>query len=238
MSSSAIRVEVFAGRLRRGDVPIVINPREMALLFTLLSARRPWTRDDLHTALWPEAEPEAARNALGVCVHRLRRALGDQGAVQRTFAGYSLGPNVSVDLWDAEELEHRLRGTAPLSHSERTEAETLLTTLLSGSQLVAGYLPLEVLDRLALRAESVRRSVALRLAEDALTRSDAASALQCAGAILRTDPCDEAACEFAMRAHLLHDDRSSAIREYRAYRRIVSAELDLQPSPHLLAMLA
>jgi len=238
MSSSHIRVEVFAGRVVRGEDALGLNPREMALLFTLLSARRPWTSGELHAALWPDAEPEAARNALGVCVHRLRRALGDPRAVLRSATGYSLGPNVSVDLWDAEDLERRLRRTKHVAPSDLAQGHALLATLASPSRLAGVRLADEALERFTLRAEAIRRDLALRLAEGALRRGDASDALQCAEAVLQADPCDEAACEFAMRAHLLHDDRGSAIREYRAYQRNVSAELDLKPSPYLLAMLA
>jgi len=238
MRPTAIRVEVFSGRVCRGDLELSVNPREMALLLTLVSARRPWSGSDLQAALWPDAQPAAARNALGVCVHRLRKALGDPTAVLRTAAGYTLGLHVGVDLWEAEELERELRRCPDLCASQRRAAQTLLATFLAGGRVATDGLPLETLEGFALRAESVHRSLAMRLAQDALQRRDATDALRCTAAMLEADPCDEAACEFAMRAHLLHDDRSSAIREYRTYRRVVSSELDLQPSPHLLAMLA
>jgi DNA-binding SARP family transcriptional activator len=237
MSPSEIRVRATAGSVERAGRPIPVNPREKALLFTLVAARRPLTRAELHAALWPDLESDAARNCLGVCIHRLRRQLGDAGAVVRTFAGYALGPNCSVDLWDAEDLDRRVRHSGVLTPAERAQAHALFASLLHAAHpaLVPQY---EHLAGFAVRAESVRRNIGLRLAADALTLRDPADALRCAAAVLESDPCDEAACELAMRAHLMHDDRGSAIREYRTYQRIVANELDLQPSAHLRAMLS
>jgi DNA-binding SARP family transcriptional activator len=234
--SPTIRVEVFVARVRSDGASVPVNPRERALLYALVAARRPVVRGELQATLWPDFEPAAARNALGVCLHRLRRQIGDVSAIVRTPAGYALGPQVSVDLWDAEDLERRLLRCQPLRAAERAAGRSLLATLQRAP--AAATLPSgEAFVAFQLRAEAVRRNIALLLGMDALANGDTSAAIACADVMLAVDPCDEAACEIAMRAHLALGDRASAIRDYRAYQRAVTTELQLPPSPHLWTML-
>jgi DNA-binding SARP family transcriptional activator len=76
-----------------------------------------------------------------------------------------------------------------------------------------------------LSAESVAR--------EALRRGDPAEAERVARALLDEDPCDETACELAIRAHLACGDRAAAVRQYRALRDVLRRHLDVEPSAEL-----
>jgi DNA-binding SARP family transcriptional activator len=234
MTRQNIRIEVFAGRVRRDGTTVAINPRERALLYALTVVRRPIPREDLQAQLWPDLEPAAARNALGVCLHRLRRQIGDPTAVLRAPNGYVLGPHVGVDLWEAEELEHRIVRSAKLDPADRAAGRNLLASLAAApSPLPNG----DAFASFRLRVDLVRRNIGVRLAADALAGGEIDKALGCAMEVLENDACDEAACEIAMRAYIAAGDRASAIREYRTFEHAMSTELDLRPSSYLWSLL-
>lgn len=229
-----IRIEVFAGRVKRDGTHVNINPRERALLYALTVVRRPVPRQDLQAQLWPDLEPAAARNALGVCLHRLRSQIGDPAAILRAPNGYVLGPHVSVDLWEAEALEHRIVRAVRLDAADRAAGRALLANLSSTpAQLPGG----DAFASFRLRVDLVRRNIGVRLAADALANGDIDAALGCALDVLGNDACDEAAVEIAMRAHMASGDRGAAIREYRAFEHAMSTELDLRPSSYLWSLL-
>lgn len=236
MATGSLRIELFSGIVRRGEQTISINQREKALLYTLAMARRPIARDDLLDDLWPDLEAKAARNALGVCLHRLRRQLGDPDAVVLLAFGYALGSHASVDLRETDELLRTLACRRLLGCGERDAAERAFFALLGspGPRIRPLGETFAVLEQ---RLDALRSALGSRLAEDALERGEATAALLYATPIADLDPCDEPARELAIRAYLALGDRASAIREFRAYARAVGSELGLEPSAQLRRLL-
>jgi DNA-binding SARP family transcriptional activator len=231
-----LHVELYAGLVRRDGEPVALNRRERTLLFTLAAARRPISRDDLLEELWPDLETQGARNALGVCLHRLRQRLGDPGAVVRSIFGYSLGFAVRVDLWEIEDLLGRIRGAGRPALADRSASAHAFASILAARG--PGVRPLtERLSALGARLDAARGELGCRLAADALDRGDADAALAHATAVADADPCDEPARVLAIRAHLRRGDRPSAIREFRSYQRRVSEELGVLPSIELRRLL-
>jgi DNA-binding SARP family transcriptional activator len=236
MTTSSLRVELFTGIVRRGDQVVSVNQREKSLLYTLALARRPIARDDLLDELWPDLDVKAARNALGVCLHRLRRQIGDADAVVLSTVGYALGSHVCVDLKEAEELVRSLGFHRPLSCAQRDGAERTFFALLGSPGPRIRALG-ETFAALQQRLDALRNALASRLAQDAIDRGEAADALLYATPVADLDPCDEPARELAIRAYLALGDRASAIREFRAYARAVGSELGLEPSAQLRRLL-
>src|SRR5829696_7988272 len=74
---------------RDGAVVAIGGPKPRALLASLLlHANEPVSADRLALALWGEEAPAGASATVRVHVSRLRRALGDDGVVATTAAGY------------------------------------------------------------------------------------------------------------------------------------------------------
>jgi len=177
----------------------------------------------------------AAREAFNSCLYRLRQRLPD--VVVYTREGYRLNEHVRVDL---RELEHWI-ASLPLRR-EMLEQERVVFRALY-ERLRATTMPRdddetwEWLTPIFLRADDMRRSVAERLANDALGRADHSEALLIARQLIADDPCDEGAREISIRAHLQLGKRGEAIREFRQYRDVLYAELEAQPSAALARLL-
>jgi len=71
-------------------------------------------------ALWSDSEGDAARNALAVCLHRLRRLLGDAASIEVRAGRISIDRRrVWVDAWAFVELSTMASG--PASAAEALE---------------------------------------------------------------------------------------------------------------------
>lgn len=120
----AVEISFFTGGVRVLGEPIELPDKERALLFTVAASNGPVNGDLLADALWPDSDGDAARNALKVCLHRLRRHAGDPRIVRRVDEGYALHPGADVDLW---KLEAALKG------ARKSELEALGHSLRDGA---------------------------------------------------------------------------------------------------------
>jgi DNA-binding SARP family transcriptional activator len=231
-SAAPLDVELAAGAVRVHGRETALAGREAELLFALASRREATARTRLAALLWPETGEDAARNALSVCLHRLRRSLGAD-AVVRDGDGYRLGDGASVDLWDFERKLAAVRDGA-LDESGRAKLGQIATQLeASRPDRMERW---EWFAPVARRLDAIRVEVAQRLGIDALERGDPRDALERAAAVLAHDPFDEPAREMIIRAHLALDDRAAALRSYRQYREMLRTELQCEPSPALTRM--
>ncbi len=98
----AVEIAFFTGEVRVLGRALELPDKERALLFTVAASDGLINGDLLCDALWPESDGDAARNALYVCLHRLRKHAGDPRVVQRLDQGYTLHPGADVDLWRLE----------------------------------------------------------------------------------------------------------------------------------------
>lgn len=94
----AVEIAFFTGEVRVLGRALELPDKERALLFTVAASDGLINGDLLCDALWPESDGDAARNALYVCLHRLRKHAGDPRVVQRLDQGYTLHPGADVDL--------------------------------------------------------------------------------------------------------------------------------------------
>jgi hypothetical protein len=92
-------ISFFNGELRQNGARVGVTEKQLELLLTVASARTGIKDDDLIDSLWPEAEGDAARNSLRVCLHGLRKSAGDARIVTRVGKGFVLHPWADVDLW-------------------------------------------------------------------------------------------------------------------------------------------
>jgi DNA-binding SARP family transcriptional activator len=229
-----LEVDVFSGAVRCNGQAAQLSGRELELLIALCIRPAVVTRSRLADLMWPELEEYAARNALSVCLHRLRSHLGADEAIARSDEGYRLSDGAVVDLWEAERIVNATRSRQALSETERKELRGIQQRLSASRP--PRMLAWEWFAPTERRIEELRLDATMTLAMDALQRGEGQSALAYADAMIAYDPCDETAREVAIRAHLQMGDRSAAIRHLRQYQKTLQAELQCDPSPTILAL--
>ena len=221
-------VHLTTGSVSNAGVPIALSERELALLVALSLRREVVPRNRLADLLWPELDEYAARNALSVCLHRLRQHIGNEEAIVRNKDGYSLNDDVRVDLWDIDRAVAALRARPALSESERRVLVAMYEKLRA--RRPDRMLQWEWFEATERHISELRLEVAGRLAKDALSHADPHRALTLAEEMIGYDACDEVARQLAITAHLAIGDRGAALRQYRQYRDILAAELQVEPS--------
>lgn len=118
----ALEVSFFTGTVCAYGERIVIHEKELELLFTVAANRSGIRDDELLDRLWPDADGDAARNAFKVCLHRLRKSIGDSGVISRVGKRYELVRTAEVDLW---QLQDAIIRTA--SRADGASTDALLT---------------------------------------------------------------------------------------------------------------
>ena len=188
--------------------------------------------DALQSALWPELEGDAARNAAHVAIHRLRRLLGDDGAVQ--VEGTTIGLNSSrawVDVEAFRRLSARLQSLLAAGIRSRPDAERV------SQELVCGYpghfLPTEeqpwaVGVRERLRNRFMHGATGLSAALERLGAAEEALALNRHGADL--DPHAETFHRGIIRGLIVLGRHAEALDAFRCCRELLRARLGVEPS--------
>ncbi len=216
----------------RGAVP-ELRDSERALLFGLAHRPGPISTDALVDSLWPERDGDAARNAFRVCLHRLRRGLGQTEFIKRTNAGYALCAEAVVDL---HALPNPPRSfDRPLDAADRFTYRSAYERLNADRQArsTAGAW----FERYALELSERLDRISRLLANDALRRGDGAEALVFVETLLAEDQADKEAREMQIAAHVLAGDRSTARREFEAYQKVHGAAQRSVGGPAIEALL-
>ncbi len=224
----SVRVDVLSLAAYRGGEPVPLPERELAILLALARQRKTYSRTEIATLLWPDLDEDAGREAFNSTLYRLRRRLPDVVTYARD--GYRLDERVRVDLRELEVWVGSLTTRRPLRDEERVVFRALHERLRETAPPGDDDETWAWLSPIFLRADDMRRTIAERLAHDALRRSDHEDALLLARQLIARDACDESAREIAVRAYLLAGKRSEAIREFRQYRDVLRRELDAEPS--------
>jgi DNA-binding SARP family transcriptional activator len=202
------------------------------LKLLLLRRGRALSRARLTAALWPQAEPESARNCLNVMLHRVRRALGHAATVLHTPDGYRFAAR--GDLWlDAEQfLWHA-------EHGRRDEAAGHATAARHHYQSAVALYRADLQDEddgdpvLAGDAQALRdrhREVLERLAALLEAAGDWHACLQQARQQLAADPCNEHAHRRVMRCQAQLGQLERAERQFRHCVQLLRERFGLPPS--------
>jgi len=232
--SPPLEIELTSGRVSCDGTPVALSGRELELLVALSLRRETVPRGRLADLLWPELDDYAARNALSVCLHRLRAHLGSDGAIVRSGEGYRLHDDAWVDLWEIDRLVAAIRARGTVGEVEREALRESYARLREPRPTrMQSWEWFEPTER---HIGELRLEVAMRLASHALASDGAQDALALAHEMIAYDPCDEPAREIAIRAYLLLGDRAAALRHFRQYRETLQAELQCDPSPALVAL--
>ena len=199
-----------------------------ARLLALLALREGRiTRSGTAGTLWPETSDDHAQGSLRSALRRLpgpaRRAVDVMGH------DLSLAPNVDVDLRERRLLAFRLLDPACASTAADLRCDAM-------RELSTDLLPDWYEDWIRPEADAWRQlrvhaleALAGRLVQ-ARRFGEAATAATVA---VRADPLRESARAALVRVHLAEGNQSDALDEFRRYRSLIRAELDLEPTPLL-----
>ena len=187
-----------------------LAPRD-AVLLAWLALEGPTPRMRLAQLLWPDSEPEAARNALRQRLFQLKKHFG----VDLVSGGATLmlADGVAHDLDDSDQLlgddAHTFGGElgAWLARQRERRRARMGQSLIEFSEL----------------AEQVR---------------DYADALSHAHELLALEPLSEAAHRRVMRLHYLRGDRAAALLAFDHCEHVLRNEVGAKPSVETLALLA
>jgi DNA-binding SARP family transcriptional activator len=225
-----LHLALLGGFELRVDGAVVTLPASGERLLALLAIhQRPASRSWVAGVLWPDRDEARAAACLRSTLWRLRQPTVELIAI--TGDRLAIAEAVEVDLHQARTSAWRvLNAVGALDHPDQVPPE-----------LVAGdLLPDWYDDWVLIEQERVRqlRVHALEELSSALTAvGRAAAAVDAALLAVRCDPLRETAQGALLRAHLAEGNRADAVRQYRAYERLLATELGVTPSAELASLL-
>lgn len=209
-----------------------ISAGSQRLLAFLAVRDRMVTRNLVAGTLWPESSGERAGASLRSAVSRLDGAARD--AVKVTSHDLSLGDELVVDMHKARALANRLLdrdGPHPDNDISSPAVLALSDDLLPGWYDDWAVMAADDWHQLrlhALEAVAARLMIADRLPEAAVA----------AVAAVRAEPLRESSRAALIRVHLAEGNQFDAVSEFERYRVLLRAELGVEPTSRLSALLA
>jgi DNA-binding SARP family transcriptional activator len=227
--------------------PAAWSGRKTCQLFkTVITHRqRAVAGDELIEWLWPNLEPESARNSLWVAVSRLRRLLepGAAGRGASSFIlseppGYRFDPAGRCEI-DVDAFLDRARDGPRLQ--QQGEWVAAVNAYLAAEALYQGeYLAQDPYEDWALptreRLCETFLEIEIALATCLLTLGRYREALARARQVLDHNPCRESAWRLAMEAHYRAGEQDQALRAFEQCRTVLGHELGVDPLPETLAL--
>ncbi|MGM1062415.1 AfsR/SARP family transcriptional regulator [Saccharothrix sp. Mg75] len=208
--------------LEHGPAPLHVIPGARRLLALLAVRQAPVSRVVVAAVLWPEA---TARRA-AACLRSTLWRLASSGAplVAPTEDALRLDDAVDVDF-------HRACRFAATAGAHAVPPDPEAVALLKADLLPGWSQPW------LLAEQDWWREARLRALEALSTRfrsaGDRHRAHQAALAAVQSDPLRESAHRTLVQLHLEDGNPAQAVRQYRAYRTRLRAELGMEPSPEI-----
>ncbi|MFF9767819.1 BTAD domain-containing putative transcriptional regulator [Streptomyces sp. NPDC014636] len=207
------------------------------LAVLLLTPGRAVSVDALADAVWHNDPPATARNQIAICVSALRKTFRDEagvdGLIETLLPGYVLHRDGHyVDVADLYESAAAARAAAEAGEAGEAAArfEDALA-LWSGPVLdgMDGSALSDTVDRIS----ELRIDLSEEYAAVQLERGRYRSVVECLGPVVAEHPLREYARALLMQAYHLSGRRSEALDCYREGRRVLVAELGVEPGAEL-----
>lgn len=204
--------------------------RTLALLKALVCLGARDVRDNLLIdALWPDEEADAARAVFNVTLHRLRRLLGNNDAIELTEGCVSL--NLAHVWVDAVAFDRLLTGSGTADPRRMERALSLYRgALLPGD----ADSPWSAVLRERLRTKFVHQVAAVGRGLEAQGDYDAAIGIYLRG--LDADPLNESFYRALMRTHHRCGRQAEALTLYQRMQDALSSAFGIQPSEESQAL--
>jgi DNA-binding SARP family transcriptional activator len=225
-----LRISLLDGfRLESDGSAIFLSERSQRLLGFLALKGRSIRRPVVAGTLWPTATEVHASSSLRSALTHLHGVA--RAAVEVTAQEIELSDAVTVDLWRARDLAHRLLsdGSPPFAERDEVELPALSKELLP--DWYDDWVLAEAEDWRQLRLHALEA-----LAERLIARRKYGDAAAAALAAVRAEPLRESPRAALIRVHIAEGNPSEALREYGRYRELLDLELGLQPTDRLRAL--
>lgn len=226
----APRLSLLDGfRLCEGREAIALPPSTQRVLALLAIGQHPLPRLQISGTLWPDAPEPRSSGSLRSALWRLGRLAWALVSATRDYI--ELQPAVRVDYREACRAADRILGGDDPDH---VDVAPLLRD--PGELLPGWYDDWVVLERERYRQRRLR-------ALEGLCRRYAASgrfseACLAGLAAVASEPLRETSRRVLIEVYLGEGNYAEAGRQYRDYRQQLRAELGLEPSPHMSALMA
>ena len=232
-SGSGIRISLLGGFRLEKEGPAIILPEGSRRLLAFLALKgRLIQRQTVAGTLWPVATEVHASSSLRSALARLRG--GARASVAATARDLGLSDEVTVDLWDARALAHRL--LAPTGSSASVDPGPEAIPALSAELLPDWYddwALVEAEDWRQLRLHALEA-----LADSLMTRGKYGDAAAAALAAVRAEPLRESPRAALIRVHIAEGNPTEALREFARYGELMMLELGVEPTERLRALVA
>jgi DNA-binding SARP family transcriptional activator len=208
------------------EFPLPMNAQRLVSFLAL--HERPLLRTFVFGSLWGDATDHRAGGSLRSALHRLRHPT--YTLVALTSDHIELSPTVTVDLREGEALAHKvLDPSQDLDEVAEVNEEVLSADLLPDWTEDWVLLERESYHQLRLRAlEALCRRLS--------AKGRFGQAVQAGLAAVSGEPLRESARRALIEAHIAERNVGAALREYSAFRELLRAELGLEPSDEIRAL--
>ncbi len=214
------------------------------LAYLAMEADRPRSREALAGLLWPDQPEQTSRNNLRQALSKLRQAIGDQAADPPflQISSQAVQFNRASDHWlDVTAFSTALAACGKHAHRRAQTCKSCAQRKAQAVELYRG----DFLDQFSLRDSTIFEEWALLqrerlrqqmlealadLAEFQELRGTPEAALLYARRQLQLDPWREEAHRQVMRLLALSGQRSAALAQYEACRRILAKEFGAEPA--------
>lgn len=226
---SDLRLTLFGcWRLMRDGQEVEVPWRSQRLI-TLLALRGRQPRPHLAGVLWPDVPEERAQASLRSALSRLRRHA--PGLIRHDHGELQLADGVTVDVVEFHGLARQV-----LSRDARAAAASAYQPTVTGGELLPGWYDDWVIVERE-RVHQLRLHVLEALASHLVESGAYAQALEAALTAVGIDPLRESAQRTLIEVHLAEGNTAEAVRQYDRFRSILHAELDVEPTHRMTALI-
>ncbi|MFJ4583527.1 AfsR/SARP family transcriptional regulator [Streptomyces echinatus] len=207
------------------------------LAVLLLTPGRAVSVDALADAVWHSGPPATARNQIAICVSALRKTFRDEagvdGLIETMLPGYVLHREGHyVDVADLYESAAAARAAAEAGEANEAAAHFEDALALWSGPVLDG-MDGSALSGAVGRISELRTNLIEEYAAVQLQQGRYVSVMESLGPVVAEHPLREHARAVLMRAYHLSGRRSEALDLYREGRRILVAELGVEPGGEL-----
>ncbi|MFD7507236.1 BTAD domain-containing putative transcriptional regulator [Streptomyces sp. NPDC059850] len=207
------------------------------LAVLLLTPGRVVSVDALADAVWHSDPPATVRNQIAICVSALRKTFRDEagvdGLIETQLPGYVLHREGHyVDVADLYESSAAARAAAEAGDTNEAAARFEDALALWSGPVLDG-MDGSALSGAVGRISELRTNLTEEYAAVQLQQGRYRSVVECLGPVVAEHPLREYARAILMRAYHLSGRRSEALDCYREGRRVLVAELGVEPGAEL-----